>query len=86
MEGEIVVKDEDDCVIHMLEICDKNHEIIEHFESGDSDTVSFFANINRFVILCNYFKKMFYQQYYERKLESLEFLFFSQFDFIFTYF
>ena len=57
MGGEIVVKDEDDCIEHMLTLCDKNHEIIEHIESGNSDIVSFATNISRFVILRNDFKK-----------------------------
>ena len=51
MTSEININHQDDCVEHLLGLCDKAHEIIEYIESGESDIVSFAANVSRFVNL-----------------------------------
>ena len=49
MTSEINLNHQDDCIEHLLGMCDKAHEIIEYIESGDSDIASFADNTSRFV-------------------------------------
>ena len=51
MTSEINLNHQDDCIEHLLRMCDEAHRIIEYIESGENDTVSFVSNISRFVIL-----------------------------------
>ena len=51
MTSEINLNHQDDCIEHLLRMCDEAHRIIEYIESGESDIASFAADIRMLVNL-----------------------------------
>ena len=58
MTNEININHQNACIMQMLDVCNKVHEIIKYVESGNTDFVSFANNYSRFVMF-NDFKKFY---------------------------